>query len=119
MALTHPISNNIIVPAGRCYFAPETSSTVEGTSFVYLGDNPSFTLGGAAETTVVLSSDDIVATELGNIPKSVTRSAAMRLRNVSMYNLSLFQMGTLSTVTQTTGSGNVTITMAKDRYYWI
>jgi hypothetical protein len=119
MALTYPISNNIVVPAGRCLFAVETSSTTEGTAYTYLGDNPSFTISGAAETTVILSSDDVVATELVNIPKSVTRSASMTLRNISTYNLSLFAMGAEATTTQTTGTGTTAITMAKGRYYKI
>jgi hypothetical protein len=119
MALTYPHSNNIVLGAGRIFFATETSSTTEGTAYTYLGDTPGFTIGGTSEELTVDSSDTPVAEELVRIVKKVSRQSTVTLRDISPSNLALFFMGTNSSVTQTTGSGSTAITMQKGKYYKI
>lgn len=118
MAFTWPMDNDIVIPAGRVTFAPEVSESVAGRAEIYLGDSPSFSVSGSAETVVVQSSDDVIAVDLVNIPKSVSRSASLTCRNASNFNWSLFFMGDDELITQSTGSGNTTITGVElDRYY--
>ncbi len=117
MALTYPHSNNIVLGAGRIFWAIEQSSTQEGTAFTYLGDTPGFTIGGTVEELTVDSSDTPVAEELVRIVKKVSRQSTLSLRDISPSNLALFMMGTSDTATQSTGSANTAITMVKGRYY--
>lgn len=120
MALTYPISNRIVIGAGRCFFAPETSATVEGEDFRYLGDSPALSLSATTEKVEVDSSDAPVAETLVSITKKVTRAFKMTLRHVSADNLALFIMGTASTVTKTATGGTTTIASAvPGRYYKI
>ena len=119
MALTYPHSNNIVLGAGRILFAVETSATVEGTAYTYLGDTPGFTIGGQSEELTVDSSDTPVAEELVRIIKKVSRQSTVTLRDISPSNLALFFMGTSSTATQGTGTGTTAITMQKGKYYKI
>ena len=118
MAFTYPHSNNVVLGAGRIYFATETSSTVEGTAFTYLGDTPGFTIGGTAEQIVVDSSDTPVAEELVRIVKKVSRESTVTLRDISPSNLALFMMGSSDTATQATGAVTGTLTaVTKGKYY--
>jgi len=118
MALTYPITNRIVIGAGRCFFAQEASSTTEGEDFRYLGDNPSLTVSATTEKVEVDSSDGPVAETLVSITKKVARTMKMTLRHVSADNLALFVMGTASTVTQTATGGTFSITTAvPGRYY--
>lgn len=120
MALSYPIANRIVIGAGRCFFAPETSSTTEGEDFRYLGDSPSLSLSATTEKVEVDSSDAPVAETLVSITKKVTRSFKMTLRHVSSDNLALFIMGTASNVTQTATGGVTAIASAvPGRYYKI
>jgi len=119
MALTWPHANDYTLGAGYIQFAPETSSTVEGTAFRYLGQTSGFSVGGNAEIITADSYDTPVAEELVRIVKKVTRESALTLNDIDAYNLSLFLMGSASPVTQSTGSGSTAITMQKGRYYKI
>lgn len=117
MALSFPHSNDVVLGAGRIFFATETSSTVEGTAYTYLGDTPGFTIGGSVEEIVVDSSDTPVAEELIRVVKKVSRQSTVTLRDISPSNLALFFMGSATGATQTTGSGNTAITMSKGKYF--
>ena len=119
MALTYPHDNDYTLGAGYVSFAPETSSTVEGTAFRYLGQTSGFSIGGNAEIVTADSYDTPVAEEKVRIVKKVTRESVLTLNDIDAYNLSLFLMGSASSVTQTTGTGTTTITMTKGRYYKI
>ncbi len=116
MALTYPHSNNIVLGAGR--ILTETSSTVEGTAYTYLGDTPGFTIGGTTEELTVDSSDTPVAEELVRIIKKVSRASTVTLRDISPSNLALFMMGSSTGVTQTSGAVTGTLTsVRRGRYY--
>jgi len=119
MALTWPHDNDYTLGAGYIQFAPESSSTTEGTAFRYLGQTSGFSIGGNAEIITADSYDTPVAEEKVRIVKKVTRESAITLNDIDAYNMSLFLMGSASAVTQATGSGNTAITMAKGRYYKI
>lgn len=120
MALTYPISNRIVIGAGRCFFAVENSASSEGEDFRYLGDNPALSLSATTEKIEVDSSDAPVAETLVSITKKVARTMKMTLRHVSSDNLALFIMGTASTVTQTATGGTTSISSAvPGRYYKI
>lgn len=117
MALTYPHDNDYVLGAGYVRFAPESSSTTEGTAYVYLGQTSGFSIGGNAEIITADSYDTPVAEELVRIVKKVTRESAITLRDIDEYNLSLFVMGSSSAVTQATGSGTTAITMSKGKYF--
>ena len=119
MALSFPNTPNIVLGAGRIFFAVETSSTTEGTAFTLIGETPGFEIGGASEILTVDSSDTPVAEELVRIVKKVSRESTMTIRDIKPENLALFMMGSSSGVTQATGTANTTISMAKGRYYKI
>jgi hypothetical protein len=120
MALTFPITNNIVLGAGRCFFAEETSSTVEGEDFRYLGDSSALSLSANTEKVEIDSSDAPVAETLVSITKKVSRTGKLTLRHASPDNWALFVMGDKSTVTQTATGGNTIITTAvPGRYYKI
>jgi hypothetical protein len=120
MALTFPITNRIVIGAGRVFFAEENSATAEGEDFRYLGDSPALSLSATTEKVEVDSSDAPVAETLVSITKKVARSFKMTLRNVSSDNLALFIMGTASTVTQTaTGGSTAIVSAVPGRYYKI
>jgi hypothetical protein len=119
MALTWPHDNDYTLGAGYIQFAPETSSTVEGTAFRYLGQTSGFSIGGNAEIITADSYDTPVAEEKVRIVKKVTRESAITLNDIDAYNMSLFLMGSASAVTQTTGAGSTAITMSKGRYFKI
>jgi hypothetical protein len=117
-ALTYPISNNIILGAGRVMFAEEISETVEGKAYRYLGDTPSLTVTSATEKVEIDSSDGAVAETLVSIVKKVTRSGKLTMRHISAQNLALFVMGAATTVTQTATGGTTSVTGAKPGYYY-
>jgi len=119
MALTYPHDNDYTLGAGYVSFAAESSSTTEGTAFRYLGQTSGFSVGGNAEIITADSYDTPVAEEKVRIVKKVTRESALTLNDIDAYNLSLFLMGSASSVTQATGSGSTSITMQKGRYYKI
>jgi hypothetical protein len=119
MALTYPHDNDYTLGAGYISFAPETSSTVEGTAFRYLGQTSGFSIGGNAEIVTADSYDTPVAEEKVRIVKKVTRESVLTLNDIDAYNLSLFLMGSTTPVTQSTGTGSTAITMTKGRYYKI
>jgi hypothetical protein len=117
MALTFPHANDYCLGAGYVSFAAESSSTTEGTAFVYLGQTSGFSIGGVAETITADSYDTPVAEELVRIVKKVTRESQITLNDIDAYNMGLFLMGSSSAVTQTTGSGTTAITMSKGKYF--
>jgi hypothetical protein len=117
-ALSFPVSNNIILGAGRILFAPETSETVEGTAYRYLGDTPAFSLSSTTEKVEIDSSDGAVAETLVSIVKKVSRTGKLTIRHISPENLALFVMGTSSTITQTATGGTTTITAAEPGMYY-
>jgi len=119
MALTYPHDNDYTLGAGYVSFAAESSSTTEGTAYVYLGQTSGFSIGGNAEIITADSYDTPVAEELVRIVKKVTRESQITLNDIDAYNMGLFLMGSSSAVTQSTGTGTTAITMAKGRYYKI
>ena len=118
MALSYTHSNDYVLGAGYVRFAPETSSTVEGTAFRYLGQTSGFSIGGASEILTADSYDSPVAEELVRIIKKVTRESVITLNDIDEDNLGLFLMGSSSTVTQTTGAATGLISaITRGRYY--
>ena len=118
MALTWPHDNDYLLGAGYISFAPETSSTVEGTAFRYLGETSNFSIGGASEILTADSFDSAVAEEKVRIVKKVTRESVVTLRDIDEYNLSLFLMGSENAVTQTTGTvTGLLSSITRGRYY--
>lgn len=118
MALTWPHDNDYVLGAGYISFAPEVSSTTEGTAFRYLGETSNFSIGGASEILTADSFDSAVAEEKVRIVKKVTRESVVTLRDVDEYNLSLFVMGSANAVSQSTGTVTGLLSaVTKGRYY--
>lgn len=120
MALTYPVSNNIVVGSGRILWATETSATAEGTSFIYLGDTPGFSISANTTQVTVKSSDAPVAETLVRLTTDVERTGNLLVRNISMTNLALFNMGTSASVSQSaTGATQTLSGVVRGRYYKI
>lgn len=92
-----------ILGSGRVYFNPEDANE-DSTGEIYLGDTPGFTVPVTSESIDTWSSDGAIAEREDLAVTRVVRSCGITVKNVSLYNLSLFIIGTQSTLTEAGGA---------------
>jgi hypothetical protein len=91
----------IVLGAGKLYFAEDDATGAMTTGFRYLGDSPTFSLNAETEKLEVYDSDSAVAELCLSITKQINRTGSTTLRSVTMENLAMFLMGDVSTISQT------------------
>lgn len=91
----------------------------EGDGLRYTGDSPSFDISIATTEVTDMSSDVPVAQTDMSVTTQVKRTGTLVLKNVNGENLSLFLIGTLQDVAQTSGSvmAEAHNAVNPDRYY--
>ena len=87
-------TDNILIGAGEVYFDLQENGVPSGER--YLGDAVGTQLEIATEETTVFSGTGPVATELARVARSVTRTVALTLHDISLENLALFAVGALA-----------------------
>lgn len=99
---------DVIVGAGRLYFAEETSPGVYAGER-YLGDSPGFTISASPEQVEVWSSDTELAEKIVSVTTQITRTASITLNEASLANLALFIVGDVSDETQTSAAATTEV----------
>ena len=84
-------TDNILVGAGEVYLDLHEGGALTGER--YLGDAVGAALEITTEETTVFSGTGPVAVELARIARSVTRTVALTLHDISLENLALFTVG--------------------------
>jgi len=111
--------SDIVLGAGKLYFAEDDVTGAMTDDFRYLGDSPSFGLTVETEKLEIYDSDSAVAELCVSITKSINRTGSTTLRSMNMENLSMFLMGGVTSQTQTgTSVTDEAIAAVQQGYYY-
>ena len=108
-------TDNILIGAGEVYFDLQENGAPSGER--YLGDAVGTQLEIATEETTVFSGTGPVATELARVARSVTRTVALTLHDISLENLALFAVGALARLDAAAAVMGETTVVRPGRWY--
>ena len=108
-------TDNILIGAGEVYFDLREDGAPTGER--YLGDAVGAQLEIATEETTVFSGTGPVATELVRIARSVTRTVALTLHDISLENLALFAVGDVARLDAATAVVDEATIVCPGRWY--
>jgi len=101
--MSRPSGNDIVLGRGEIFVdAEDSAGNLTGERF--LGDCPGLTITGSVQRTEVFSSTGPVREKLKDIVTQIDRSGSMTCQNITMDNLALFLIGSVSETSQTSGS---------------
>lgn len=101
--MSKPSGNDIVLGRGEIFVdAEDNAGNLTGERF--LGDCPSMTVSGSVERTQAYSHTGPVREKIADIATQVDRAGALSCQNISMPNLALFLMGSVSETSQSSGS---------------
>jgi hypothetical protein len=101
--MSRPTGNDIVLGRGEVFVdAEDSNSNLTGERF--LGDCPGMTINGSVERTQVYSHTGPTRQILDDIATQVDRNGSITCQNISMQNLALMLMASVSETSQTSGS---------------
>ena len=108
-------ADNILIGAGEVYFDLQENGAPTGER--YLGDAVGAQLETATEETTVFSGTGPVATELARVARSITRTVALTLHDISLENLALFAVGAVAQLDAAAAVMDEATVVRPDRWY--
>lgn len=110
-------TKQFVIAGGQCFVAPYVSGVPSGHQR-YLGNSQNLSAAVASEKIQLRSAESGLAVIDDETIVGITRTGKLTLANISLANLALFLIGSISTLTQVaTPVLDEAITVNKDRWY--
>lgn len=111
---------NFVLGSGKVYFATRTNGVLAGEKLIQ--ETPMLSFNVTGERVEHWTSDGTIAELALDVPTKVKRSGKFTCNDISDYNLALFAIGTVSTITTgvaaiTASAINGGVALAVDTYY--
>jgi hypothetical protein len=99
-----PKADNYVLGRGRLYFAPFQPGTQTPSHFRYIGNTPELNISVSSDVLAHYSSESGVREKNDSVTTQTDRTGSFMTDNIDAENLALFFFGSVSAVTQASGS---------------